>query len=186
MSTVYKLDAFYIIAFAIAVSVLNEAISWYLVLRTPNYKRLKADVDRRAKKVHALKEELVPLVEKKKHEKKVKSEEDMLKQVQQEMQMMNMKAGVATLVIMLAGFSTFSSMFDGRVSLRLPFEPFGFFRNITHRGIPGEDYTEAGFTLVYALAAYAVRSNMQRILGTTPPASASNNMWNMPTDAKGR
>lgn len=41
---------------------------------------------------------------------------------------------------MMAIYWWISSVYDGEVVALLPFEPFGFFRGVTHRGVEGDNY----------------------------------------------
>jgi hypothetical protein len=58
-----------------------------------------------------------------------------------------------------------STLFDGVVFVRLPFEPIAWFRAMTHRGLPGEDYRQAGFLFFFALANLGLRPVLAKLLG---------------------
>lgn len=47
--------------------------------------------------------------------------------------------------------------FDGRVVAFLPFQPISLVQNLTHRNLPGEDYTECSFIFLYILSTMSIR-----------------------------
>ena len=57
------------------------------------------------------------------------------------------------------------SRLDGVVVAKLPFEPFGFITPISHRNLPGTDFTEASAYFFYALCSIAIRPLLQKLLG---------------------
>lgn len=59
--------------------------------------------------------------------------------------------------------------FDGKVIAKLPFEPFSFLQGLSHRNLPGNDYKDASMVFIYALSSIAIRSNLQKLFGFTPP-----------------
>jgi hypothetical protein len=61
--------------------------------------------------------------------------------------------------------------FDGIPVAKLPFEPFGIFTPVSHRGLAGEDYTQCSCAFLYTLCAMSIRPNLQKALGFGPPTS---------------
>lgn len=59
--------------------------------------------------------------------------------------------------------------FDGRPVAKLPFEPIPLLRGISHRNLPGNDYTDSSMIFFYVLCSMAIRPNLQKLFGTTPP-----------------
>ena len=47
--------------------------------------------------------------------------------------------------------------FDGRVVAILPFHPVSLVQNLTHRNLPGDDYTECSFIFLYILSTMSIR-----------------------------
>jgi hypothetical protein len=43
---------------------------------------------------------------------------------------------------------------------------------MTHRNIPGEDFTQAAYLPIYIIGAFIWRSNLKKILGFEPPKAA--------------
>jgi hypothetical protein len=75
-------------------------------------------------------------------------------------------------------FLTFVKIsFDGRIIAKLPFEPFSLLQGMTHRNLPGTDFTECGFLFIYVLASMTIRASIQKYLGWT---QAQPSMFQMP------
>ena len=58
-----------------------------------------------------------------------------------------------------------SSVFEGKIAARLPFEPFNYVSSMTHRGLEGEDMQDASLFFIYMLAQAAFRGSVSKILG---------------------
>lgn len=63
------------------------------------------------------------------------------------------------------GFWIFTSLFGDMVVLRLPFEPLGFLQGMTHRGVPGENYREAGALFCVILSNMFIAPILTMIFG---------------------
>jgi len=61
---------------------------------------------------------------------------------------LRMRSTIWMLALNIGVWWLLSSIFNNMALLRLPFEPFSFIQGMTHRGVPGDDPTEAGFTFV--------------------------------------
>lgn len=72
------------------------------------------------------------------------------------------------LIVTIKNFS-----FDGRVVARLPFLPISWIQGLSHRNLPGEDYTECSFIFLYILCTMSIRQNIQKLLGFSPSRAAS-------------
>lgn len=59
------------------------------------------------------------------------------------------------------------------VVAKLPFTPFGFLHGLSHRNLPGDDYTDCSMMFMYAMCGMGIRSNVQKLLGTTPPKTGN-------------
>jgi calcium load-activated calcium channel len=75
-------------------------------------------------------------------------------------------------VFTLAMWQFVSTAFDGIVMAKLPFTPLGFFHKMTHAGVGGNDFTEAGGTFVYILAMLTCRQVLVQLLGQQPSRAA--------------
>jgi hypothetical protein len=64
------------------------------------------------------------------------------------------------------------------VVAKLPFEPVSMFQNITHRNIPGNDYTDCSMIFLYILSNLMIRPAVKKIMGSEGPRGAqSTNMF---------
>eukprot|EP01114_Cavostelium_apophysatum_P014453 TRINITY_DN3761_c0_g1_i1.p1 TRINITY_DN3761_c0_g1~~TRINITY_DN3761_c0_g1_i1.p1 ORF type:complete len:199 (+),score=20.46 TRINITY_DN3761_c0_g1_i1:58-597(+) len=158
---------------------LAEGISWLLVYRTDEYQRLKNLIERTQKKVDKQKE-LGKQGPKGTKDKKLDRAEDSLKTANKDMSMAKMKSNVAVGFILITLLGLMNSMFEGQIVAKLPFEPFSMLTGISHRGLPGTDYTECSMVFLYILCNMGIRSNLQKILGVAPPKGASQNPWAPP------
>lgn len=70
-------------------------------------------------------------------------------------------------------FSLSICRFDGRIVARLPFLPISWIQGLSHRNLPGDDYTECSFIFLYILCTMSIRQNIQKLLGFAPSRAAS-------------
>jgi len=83
-------------------------------------------------------------------------------------------------LFMIIFMSLLSSAFQGVVVAKLPFEPISFVRNLTHRNIPGNDYTECSMIFIYVLSNLSLRPIIQKVLGTAGPRTPMQNQGLFP------
>eukprot|EP01133_Synstelium_polycarpum_P001160 gene1160-1329_t len=163
-------------------------ISWVLIYRTETYKRSKATVDRLQAQLDKVKEEEASqsqiLAKAKGKDKRVEKLEEQLKTANKDMSVGKMKSMFAVAISMISLFSYLNSVFDGKIVAKLPFEPIGFIQGISHRNLPGKDFTDCSMTFIYVICSMCVRTNLQKILGTTPPKAQNANPFGIDTSAK--
>ena len=70
--------------------------------------------------------------------------------------------------------SFLSNAYQGVVVARLPFEPVLFIKSVTHRNIPGTDYTECSMIFIYILCNIVIRPILQKVLGFDGPRGLGN------------
>ena len=58
-----------------------------------------------------------------------------------------------------------SSIFEGVVAARLPFNPLNFITSMTHRGLQGEDMREVSLFCIFVLAQMSFRGGVSKLLG---------------------
>jgi len=150
-----------------------EFFSWLLVYRTPNYMRLTEELDRSSRKLEAIKQSTPASRAAKATGKKEKRLEEHVKTTNRDLTTTRMKLAFITMGTMLLSYNFVGTMFDGVVMGKLPFQPFGFISNITHRGLLGDDLTECGAAFIYALSATYWKMNISKMFGFAPSRAAA-------------
>lgn len=175
-------DAVLIIFIALFTALLGEGLTWILVYRSEEYKRLKFSMERKTKKLEKKKETIGlagdlgvvgPNVANKTTKKKIEREEERLKSTNRDLSMFRMKSMMAIGFVFTALLSTFSSIFEGRVVAKLPFEPISWVQGLSHRNLIGDDFTDCSFIFLYILCTMSLRQNLQKMLGFAPSRSLS-------------
>eukprot|EP01017_Pseudomicrothorax_dubius_P025391 TRINITY_DN2744_c0_g1_i1.p1 TRINITY_DN2744_c0_g1~~TRINITY_DN2744_c0_g1_i1.p1 ORF type:complete len:186 (-),score=48.36 TRINITY_DN2744_c0_g1_i1:180-737(-) len=173
---VEKAETIRIIIYAIITTIVAEGTLYFMIYRKDEYKRLKKAIDSTNSKLKKQKETYG--VQNKPQEKKLSSLENQLKALNQDMTQYRMKSTILIGFFMVIVLSTFSTLFQGIVVARLPFQPFGLIQGITHRGLIGDDMTECSYIFLYILTSIIVRGNIQKIFGFEPPRSHFNSFLN--------
>jgi hypothetical protein len=104
-------QALSVIAMSFFVSILTEFISWLLVYRSSNYRRIKDDLDRQAKKFEQYKQQTGP--KKDGSEKKEKKLEEGVKSSIRDYQAIKMKANMVTGLVNLLVLNRLLAAFEG-------------------------------------------------------------------------
>ncbi|EGD77474.1 hypothetical protein PTSG_12755 [Salpingoeca rosetta] len=168
--------AWVVLGIAASCAGIAEGINHVLIYRTSKFKSLKTSLDAAAEKVEKHKQEPDfhdgAFVDKKK-QKKFEQDESQMKSLNQELTMLKFKSNLVIGLSFIVLMGVFNSIFEGVVVARLPFEPFSLLRNVTHRNLPGEDYTECAFIFLYITCTMAIRQNLQKALGVTPSRAAA-------------
>jgi len=169
------LDAFLIILISLATAFLSELASWVLVYRTESYHKAKKSVDLLTAKVDKKKGEgkdaaagAAGAKDNSSGAKKGAALESQLKMAERDLSMVKMKGTMVVGLSMLLVFSLLSSLFDGAAVAKLPFEPFGLLRSLSHRNLTGSDFTECSFSFIYVLCSISLRAYVVKALGWTP------------------
>eukprot|EP00163_Fabomonas_tropica_P009764 TRINITY_DN1964_c0_g1_i1.p1 TRINITY_DN1964_c0_g1~~TRINITY_DN1964_c0_g1_i1.p1 ORF type:complete len:178 (+),score=32.62 TRINITY_DN1964_c0_g1_i1:264-797(+) len=159
-------DAVVIIGIGLCSSLFSEFLNWALIYRSEQYQKLKATIERLTKKLEKIKTETMDAKAK---EKQTNKTEEALKAANRDMSMSKFKSMFATSLSMIILYNIISSAYSGIIVVKLPFTPFGLFQAMTHRNLPGTDYTDGSFIFVYVLSSMAFRPHLQKIFGFTPP-----------------
>ncbi|VDO73888.1 unnamed protein product [Heligmosomoides polygyrus] len=146
-------DCLLIIAIALCTALAGEGLTYLLVYRSDQYKRLKAEMEKKTKKLEKKKQEVGEAVDKN-AKKRLERDEERLKATNRDMSMFKMKSMFAIGLAFTALLSTFNSIFDGRVVARLPFV--------------GDDMRDCSFIFLYILCTMTIRQNLQKALGFAP------------------
>ena len=72
-------------------------------------------------------------------------------------------------LFMLTFVTTLNKSFAGSVVARLPFNPPGLFKNITHYGIPGNDFTECSITFAFLLCNMSIATYLKKFIALEGP-----------------
>lgn len=151
-----------------------------MVYRTEKYQKLKAEVEKQSKKREFAETSSTAKikasidisffylsVEKRKEahgdsldrqqKKKIEREEERLKNNNRDLSLVKMKSMFAIGFAFTALLSMFNNIFDGRVVARLPFVPISWIQGLSHRNLPGDDYTECSFIFLYILCTMSIR-----------------------------
>eukprot|EP00475_Leptophrys_vorax_P029379 TRINITY_DN4309_c0_g1_i3.p2 TRINITY_DN4309_c0_g1~~TRINITY_DN4309_c0_g1_i3.p2 ORF type:complete len:183 (-),score=63.79 TRINITY_DN4309_c0_g1_i3:39-587(-) len=164
-------DCLTVIFISLATAAASEFISWLLIYRTEDYKSLKRQIDSLNKKLEVKKEKTTSITKLKTKEKKINTLEEQLKVKNRDMSMVKMKSTLFVAFIMIGVFGLLNNLFDGIVVAKLPFEPIPLIRGITHRNLPGNDFTDCSMVFLYALCSLSIRPNLQKFLGFEPKAA---------------
>ncbi|KAK6023532.1 hypothetical protein OSTOST_10678 [Ostertagia ostertagi] len=160
-------DCLLIIAIAFCTALAGEGLTYVLVYRSEQYKRLKSEMERKTKRLEKKKQEAGEVVDKN-AKKRLERDEERLKATNRDMSMFKMKSMFAIGLAFTALLSTFNSIFDGRVVARLPFVPIGFLQGLSHRNLVGDDMRDCSFIFLYILCTMTIRQNLQKALGFAP------------------
>lgn len=93
----------------------------------------------------------------KQQKKKIEREEERLKNNNRDLSLVKMKSMFAIGFAFTALLSMFNNIFDGRIVARLPFVPISWIQGLSHRNLPGDDYTECSFIFLYILCTMSIR-----------------------------
>nr|CAG4645127.1 EOG090X0DWG [Leptodora kindtii] len=165
-------DTLLIVFISICTALLGEGVTWLLVYRTEKYIRLKAEIEKQSKKLEKIKESHADTLDRQ-HKKKIEREEEKLKNNNRDLSLVKMKSMLAIGFAFTALLGMFNSIFDGRVVAKLPFTPISWIQGLSHRNLPGEDYTDCSFIFLYILCTMSIRQNIQKLLGFAPSRAAS-------------
>ncbi|KAJ4791304.1 Transmembrane and coiled-coil domains protein 1 [Rhynchospora pubera] len=171
-------DALAVVSISFVTALLCEAISWLLIYRTSSYKSLRQSIDRASKKLDSLKS---PSNKSAPNSKKLDRVETSLKESSRDLSLAKFKSGGVVAGVLIVVFGLLNSMFEGKVVAKLPFEPIPLVRKMSHRGLPGTDWTDCSMVFLYMLCSISIRTNLQKFLGFAPPrAAASSGLFPMP------
>lgn len=165
-------DTILIVFISICTALLGEGLTWLMVYRTEKYQKLKAEIEKQSKKLEKRKEAHGDSLDKQ-QKKKIEREEERLKNNNRDLSLVKMKSMFAIGFAFTALLSMFNSIFDGRIVARLPFVPISWIQGLSHRNLPGDDYTECSFIFLYILCTMSIRQNIQKMLGFAPSRTAS-------------
>ena len=161
-------------------SLLSEGISWILIYRTKRFKIIKNEIDSLNSKLEdARKRQKENKTKDPKLKKQISSLEDKLKIKSRDLYVMQLPSNFFLVLLFVSAYGFLSAIYDSYAVAKLPFEPLSVLTRMTHRGLPGDDYSECSMTFILILSSMAIRPNVKKYLGFAPQTNT--NPW-MPSD----
>ena len=161
-----------IILLSLSITVLAEAINYFLVYSKSDYKNLISNVKAIAKKLEKMDETTTSASNKNSLKRKTQLQ-DRLKMLNTELTMKKFKSTFIVGIMMLVTIVTLNKKFSGMIVAKLPFEPWSLITKLSHRNIEGDDLTDCSFIFIYALSGIVFRNNIQKLFGFEPPQTMS-------------
>ncbi|KAJ5066604.1 pnas-related [Anaeramoeba ignava] len=162
------LDSLWVIFVAMIGTILTEVINYILIYRHDSYKALKEKIETRSEKLLKEKNVRIHAGNEKSQNKTINILTEDLKDLNMQLTQKKMVSTVATGVAAFFLFGTLRKSLNGVVVGKIPFEPFSLVTKISHRGLPGTDYTECSFAFILALAMMVLREITRRLTGFEP------------------
>lgn len=168
---------------AFFLQLLLETVNYLAFRRKASYKINQAKLEATLLELDKVREELqkedvkTDVNAKRKLEKKKRGLEIDLATHTRRVNAMKMKLGPMTAMANILFLRTLSAKFSGVVLATLPFTPPGMLKNLTHRGLDGEDFTQMGCTGFYSLSAMIARAVVQKFFEVSPPRSVAREAW---------
>lgn len=176
-------DYLLVISLSVCVGLLGEGLSWFFVYRHEGYKELCGKVERIQGTLDELKNKVVAINKRKGVDRKREAAEKDLQRLSTMLQRKRMWSQLGSVVLFIGIYQYIGSVYAGESLAILPFEPIGFIRGISHRGLDGEDWTQASFAFVYMLAGMGLRPIVQKLIGNEGPKVS---MWQQQWDKMNR
>jgi len=165
------IDLISILILALITNCISELLSYLLIYKTRKYKDLNKTITLQMKKIEQLKASLTGPI--RQTDKKLKRLESELKSFNFDMMKLRMGSMLIIGLFFIFFMSIFSSVFQGVIVAKLPFEPFRLISNLSHRGILSADPTDCSFIFIFILSNLSIRPVLQKILGTEGPRNAN-------------
>ena len=167
---------------ALFLQLVLESINYLFIRRKKAYAINKAKLDATVLELDKLREEQKQCKpddqnQKKKLEKKKKGLDIDLANQTKRVNSMKMKVGPMSAMSNILFLRTLNSKFEGVVVATLPFTPPGMFKNLSHRGVEGNDFTQMGCTGFYSLSAMIARALVQKFFELKPPRRVAEEAW---------
>eukprot|EP00310_Coccolithus_braarudii_P013263 CAMPEP_0183352084 /NCGR_PEP_ID=MMETSP0164_2-20130417/27456_1 /TAXON_ID=221442 /ORGANISM="Coccolithus pelagicus ssp braarudi, Strain PLY182g" /LENGTH=212 /DNA_ID=CAMNT_0025524437 /DNA_START=25 /DNA_END=663 /DNA_ORIENTATION=+ len=172
-----------VVIIALVAAVAGELAAYVMIYRTGAYQRLSASVDKVTKRIDKKKESVAGAAanssktskvdeKSKAKQKKIDRIEKRMMPSERNLAILKMRVQVVSTVTHLGALAWMYNKYSGIVCARLPFS-FSFLSMITHRSLPGEDWTECSVIFLYMLCSLAIKPNLQRFLHVPSAISVS-------------
>ncbi|KAK9820071.1 hypothetical protein WJX72_005785 [[Myrmecia] bisecta] len=154
---VYSLDCLTIVAVCVIASFVSEGVLYFWIYRSASFRSLKDQLERTAKKLDVLKQQSVAVGKQKAKEKRVEKLESSIKrEAAKELSIVRFKQAIVMFAFGIGLYNLMSRWYVAPVA-KLPFVPFSFVANLSHRLLPGEDMTDCSMAFIYALCQAGLR-----------------------------
>ncbi|KAG8367968.1 hypothetical protein BUALT_Bualt16G0127800 [Buddleja alternifolia] len=178
LSGVKYSDTLSVIGISICTAAVCETISWLLTYRTASYKSLKSTIHKASKALETIKSTNLNsassnLLKKSSKSKKIDRFETALIQSNRDLSLLKFKSGAAVALVLFVVFGLLNSLFAGKVVAKIPFVPIPLVQKMSHRGLIGDDMTDCSLPFFYLLCSISIRTNLQKLLGFSPPRAAA-------------
>lgn len=154
-------------AVVVIVTVALEAVQWLIIFRKPQFQSLKQRLT-----LQHDKPETTPSVKSTDSARVKRKQERLSNQNTQEVTKLFSSINFWTkgigAVFMFATYRLVSRWLDNVVVAKLPFEPKGWFKTLTHRQLDGTDWTAASVTFMFTLCTMSLKANMTQWLQWGP------------------
>mmetsp|Transcript_25028 Transcript_25028/g.36949 ORF Transcript_25028/g.36949 Transcript_25028/m.36949 type:complete len:178 (-) Transcript_25028:62-595(-) len=155
-------DAVFICTVSAAVTLLSEGISWYFIYRKAPYQRLKEKIEKTYYSVQRMKRDGGD-------EKTLAKMEKDMKRDNTQLSGMKMYSLIFLSIVMFVLYQVMRKTYSDVVVAKLPFEPLSLFTKMTHSGLTSLDMTDCSFGCIYGLSTFAIRANLQKMIGNGTP-----------------
>merc|ERR1712150_134697 len=105
--------------------------------------------------------------------------EEKLRNKGREVFLYKMRSGFFMVLVLAMVYGLLNNMFEAEPVAKIPFYPISLIRGITHRNLPGTDYTDCSMTLILILCSMSIRANITKFLGFAPKMPQ---MFKLPED----
>ena len=165
-------DACVIFLASLATALVSEALLHYFVYSGARYRQDTEAAAATVQKLEVERRRIVRADRKPQHAQKVEALERSLKEVSRRGNRVRTVTLLAVSALYMLVYRLLVRQFRGRAVVRLPFAPAGFIARVTHRGVPGDDLHDAGFTFVYMLCSMTLRGLISKLAGHEAPRVA--------------
>mmetsp|Transcript_17296 Transcript_17296/g.25640 ORF Transcript_17296/g.25640 Transcript_17296/m.25640 type:complete len:201 (+) Transcript_17296:35-637(+) len=151
-----------------------EILSRYFFYLSDEYLKCEKAYNRLDKDIERRKSEMLYQTDLKRRKKEDKVIEQLTKEMDENaraLQAFKMKAGFIGTMFLFFGYWVFSKNYRGLILSTLPFQVPIILRMFTHRGLPGEDYSQISVSFVFFITTMVLRRMVERNYGTPLPKS---------------
>ncbi|KAI9146435.1 integral membrane protein DUF106-domain-containing protein [Paraphysoderma sedebokerense] len=150
---------FQAVFYALLAAIFAEAVEYTLIYRTSQFKNLKSTIEKLNTKIEKLQSS-----GSKRKEKQLDHFQTQLTDASRRQAGLQMRSTIVVSVVLIGVFSFLSSKFAGVPVAKLPFVPFLLVSGLSHRGLEGDDMTEASAIFIYALSSIVFKSGLKKLL----------------------